>query len=333
MGRKTWSKWTPEILESFQKDYPTCEWEELLDKYPFSKLTMSCKASELGLRRLIGRPMRYSKEDDAKIIELFEGGASDTEIGNILNRTTCGIKTRRQRLGLLERPGCWTDEENQILYMYYDKMPAQDVSAMLCNRSRNAVVAHAMLLGLKGYRPYIGYTDEDERFIAENYLSMSDEDMGAALGHPRASIKNRRNKLGLHRPAQQTQYDDIISYFRKYNTEWKKQSMQACRYRCIVTSERFDDIHHITSLNTIVKRAIAGTVFDSEDFDINIASKDEKHILVNLISSEQSKCGLGLCLKRNIHTHFHNIYGYGDNTPEQFMKFIKEYYPNSQLQI
>lgn len=331
MGNKTWSKWTPDVLDSFKQDYPTCEWEELLAKYPFSKLTMATKASELGIKRLVGRPMRYSKEDDDKIAELFENGASDEEIGKMLNRTASGIHTRRQRLGLLDRPGRWTDEENRILYMYYDKMPAQEVSAMLVNRSRDSVVTHAMLLGLKGYRPYSEYADEDERFITENYLTMSDEELGAVLGHPRTSIKNRRNKLGLHRPIPQTQYDDITAYFRKYNTEWKKRSMDACGHRCVVTFERFDDIHHLKSLNTIVKCAIAGTVFDSEDFDINTASEDEKRMLVRLISTEQCKYGFGLCLKRSVHTRFHNIYGYGDNTPEQFMEFIKEYYPNSKL--
>lgn len=333
MGNKTWSKWTPDILESFKQDYPTCEWEELLAKYPFSKLTMATKASELGIKRLVGRPVRYSKEDDEKIVELFESGASDEEIGKVMNRTASGICARRQRLGLLERPGRWTDEENQILYMYYDKMPAQEISAMLVNRSRDSVVIHAMALGLKGYRPYNEYTDEDECFITENYLTMNDEELGMVLGHPGASIKNRRNKLGLHRPVPKTQYDDITSYFRKNNAEWKKQSMDTCGYRCVVTSERFDDIHHLTSLNTIVRRAIVGTIFDNEDFDINTARESEKRMLIKLISAEQSKYGFGLCLKKSVHTHFHNIYGYGDNTSEQFTEFIKEYYPDSKLQV
>lgn len=331
MGRKTWSKWTPEVLTSFTTDYPTCEWEELLAKYPFTKMTMTAKASELGIKRLVGRPERYSKEDDKKIAELFESGVSDEEIGLALNRTASGINTRRQRLGLLERPGRWTEEENQILYMYYDKIPAHEVSAMLVNRSRNSVVTHAMQLGLKGYRPYNEYVDEDSIFITENYLTMSDEQLGTVLGHSRASIKNRRNKLGLHRPTPQTQYDDIASYFRKNNAEWKKQSMEACGYRCVITSKRFDDIHHQTSLNTIVKRAIAETVFDSEDFDINMANEDEKRTLVKLISAEQRKYGFGLCLERSVHTHFHNIYGYGNNSPEQFMEFVREYYPNSKF--
>ena len=52
-------------------------------------------------------------------------------------------------------------------------------------------------------------------------------------------------------------------------------------------------------------------------------SADELDIILQQFYKVQSMYPLGICLKKNIHKEFHDIYGYGDNTPEQFEKFLE----------
>lgn len=249
-------------------------------------------------------------------------GRSDAEIAEVLGRTGAGIETRRQRLNMTHRPGAWSADEESILTELYGLIPATSVSDLLPGRSRNAVVAHAMKLGLVGYRPYHTYTTEEEKFIADNYLNMSDEDIGAILGHPGSSIKNRRNRLGLHRKVT-TNYETACAFFRKYNIDWKEDSMRASAYKCVVSGDRFDEIHHLVSLNTIVENAINLLGCGSCGFDPNTASTEEKRNFIDAVKTEQSKYPLGVCLRHDIHSAFHRMYGFGNNTEEQFNEFLE----------
>lgn len=327
---KTWTRWTSSVIDEFKIDYPYMEWDELMRKYPFKKGTIAAKASELGIKRMVGA-VYYTPDEDQVIIDGFYNGLSDKEISISLSRSEYSVEIRRQRLGLKHRPGQWTDPENDILRKYYSVMPAESVAKMLPGRSRDAVVLHAARLGLSGYRGYHEYTSAEEQYIVDNYLDMTDAEIGKSLGHSKESIKNRRNRLGCHRPKERSRYDGASEFFRKYNSEWKEDSMRACGYRCIVTGKRFDDIHHLVSLNTIIIDACADKNIDIMSFDPNYASEAEKLEFIDAVKSEQAKHPLGVCLSKEVHTQFHNRYGYGNNTPDQFYEFINTYYPELSI--
>lgn len=330
IAKNKWTKWTDELVNQFKTDYPNMSWDELIIKYPFTKSSLMTKASELGIRRNIGRPPRFTEEDIQTIKDCVRQNVSDIEIAELIHRTPASIKTKRERLGLVSRD-IWSGEEDDVLYKYYSNMPASEVASMLNNRNRNSVVCRAMKLGINGYKPYKDYSHKDNTFIQENYLFMTDAEIGQTLNRSEASIKNHRNAMGLHRPKNKTQYEDITSYFRKYNSQWKTDSMKLCNYKCVVSGGRFDDIHHLTALNTIVQNAMSNISIDIENFDINNTDDRTKKIIVNAILEEQFKYGYGVCLSKHIHTQFHNLYGYGENTPEQFYEFVKIFYPTHEL--
>jgi hypothetical protein len=112
----------------------------------------------------------------------------------------------------------------------------------------------------------------------------------------------------------------ISNYLRGQITGWKKKSMEACNYKCVITNERFDVIHHLHSFNSICIE-----VFKELNLEVkNIVSdytEDELNLITEKVISLHDKYPLGVCLVDKVHKLFHNLYGTGGNTPEQFIDF------------
>lgn len=125
---------------------------------------------------------------------------------------------------------------------------------------------------------------------------------------------------GENHPNWQGGFTNIKAYLRNNIVNWKKESMYACNYKCVITGDDFDDIHHLHSFNLIFKELINETMFELKDNFIE-HNKDEIEYLENKIVELHNKYGLGVCLRKDIHSLFHVLYGRGDNTPEQFDEF------------
>jgi hypothetical protein len=115
--------------------------------------------------------------------------------------------------------------------------------------------------------------------------------------------------------------------------EWKKKSMKNCEFKCVITGDRFDEIHHLVSLNAILDSVYNKLNLDFETFDINLLTEVERHKFLNAVFEEQANYPLGICLRKDVHMQFHNYYGYGNNTTEQFYEFVEKFYPNIQVNI
>ena len=112
----------------------------------------------------------------------------------------------------------------------------------------------------------------------------------------------------------------LKQHLRGQLIKWKKDSMIKCKYKCDISNERFDDIHHLYSFDLILYEFI--DVFDL-DLKTNIGEYNPEYL--DYISKEfikfHNRYGLGVCLKEEYHKEFHEIYGYGGNTPEQYVEF------------
>ena len=103
---------------------------------------------------------------------------------------------------------------------------------------------------------------------------------------------------------------------------WKIDSAENYEYKCIVTGDENFIIHHLFSFAEILKETLEelNLPFKKEIgqySDIEI-KKIESACLVN-----HYKYGLGVPLSPEVHRQFHNLYGYGENTPEQFYEFME----------
>ena len=212
------------------------------------------------------------------------------------------------------------DEKLKSLYSVTKPVDLENVF----HKSSCAITQHANPLGL---RSSIFFTQEDEKFIADNYLTMSDEDIGKQLrGKSRYVVKWKRDRMRLYHPKAVAKigYENLSKYIRHHNIEWKRDSMKVCSYKCAISGGRFQDIHHLYGMNMILQQVI-NEMGIPEDFDVNAADKYTLERILCRFCALQGRYGAGVCLSHEIHMQFHTEYGFGNNTPEQFENFLKKH--------
>jgi hypothetical protein len=113
----------------------------------------------------------------------------------------------------------------------------------------------------------------------------------------------------------------LQNYLHTKILQWKKDSMKNCNFKCVITGERFDDIHHLYSFNQILNETMNYLSLDIRD-EINKYTEEELKLIEQKCLELHNYYGLGICLTNEIHMLFHKEYGYGNNNPEQFQEFI-----------
>jgi hypothetical protein len=121
----------------------------------------------------------------------------------------------------------------------------------------------------------------------------------------------------------------LHNHLRRRIKQWKIDSIKSCNYKCIFTGNRFDVVHHLYSFDLILVELI-----NELKVDINFRIVEINDIEESKLKEIEDKCielhykhGLGICLSKPIHDLFHSkeLYGRGNNTPEQFQEFQQRY--------
>ena len=120
----------------------------------------------------------------------------------------------------------------------------------------------------------------------------------------------------------------LHEYLRRHLNEWKRASMKACNYKCDITGERFQVIHHLYNFSDIVKETLKEVKLDYKE--IGEYTKEELFLLVETCNKLHNKYGLGVCLTEDLHKEFHSIYGIENNTPKQYYDFKENKLNNKQ---
>ena len=215
----------------------------------------------------------------------------------------------------------WSADDIDIMRKYYPIKTPNEMLKLLPNRNIKTITMKACELNIKNIVSInLWFTEKEIDFIKSNWKAMKDEEIGMIIGRKAHAICDKRCQLGLLRKAEESSYENLSEFVRRNNAEWKKKSMQNCNYKCVISGERFDDIHHIHGLNLILNDVLLHLNIEIKG-EIDNYSDDELSSILYTFRTFQSKYPLGVCLKKEIHNKFHSLYGFGNNTTEQWHEF------------
>ena len=117
----------------------------------------------------------------------------------------------------------------------------------------------------------------------------------------------------------------LYQELRRNLKQWKIDSVENSNYVSLLTGKRFNDIHHLYSFDNIVKDTLEETGLPLYE-DISFYSDEEIKLLVDKCLEIHYRHPLGVCLEERYHAKFHEEFGYGGNTEEQFYEFLDNYY-------
>ena len=124
----------------------------------------------------------------------------------------------------------------------------------------------------------------------------------------------------------------ISTYLRVLNEQWFKDCKQQTNYTCELTGKVGGNLHthHLKAFNTIVLEA--HELYNIEIHEIiGEYTQEELHKLEEYVASWHKDNSNAVVLCEVVHDLFHNLYGYGNNTKEQFEEF-KQRYLNGEFQ-
>lgn len=273
------------------------------------------------------RAMWWS-EKDTEILKDNYGKISYKNMINIFSvpKTVDEIKRRAIYLGLTSSKN-WSEEEIKILIANYSIKPMNDIMNLLPNRSQSSILGQAKAQNLKSffYLNHI-YSQDEDAYLTSNYLEKSNEELGEYLHRSPSGIAQHLRVLNLHRPTVIDSYNDLTYYVRSRLASWKESVRKERDYTCELTGERSNVIvHHIRGFNLLMSETIE--VLDFPIYE-NIYEYNQKQldIFLETFLQVQESYHSYICINEEIHKQFHSIYGYGNNTPEQWDNFVETYY-------
>ena len=309
---------TDDDIEFLKEYYPCQNWDKINERFPnVSKQSIYKITSKYH----ISVESYYWTDEDIKLLKDNYNnlhGHSDNYIKLFNGRYTYdAITTKAIKLGITQNRE-WTKDKIDILKSKYPYILPDEMIQYLPNRNKNSIILKANQLGIRNVSKY---SKKQVEYIKNHWDTESDEDLAIHInkssGH---CIKQKRLQLGLLHINEYSSYNDLCDFIRHNNYEWKKESMKNCNYKCIITKGKFNDIHHLYGFNLIFNEMLDTYDIDVKD-DISDYTEDELSSILEKFRTIQSKYPLGVCLNRDIHRKFHKLYGFGNNTPDQFKDF------------
>ena len=314
--------WTVEKEQLLREVYPTGDWDLIMHAFPGkSKSTLHSQAHKMGIKM----EDYYWSLDDENILRKFYGTISLKTIQNKLSKkySLKAISTKAIKMGLAKSRE-WTQHEVNIMLENYSKVDVTAMAQLLPDRTVDAIKLKAEKLGLKSlFAIEQEYTEEQKQFILDNWMNMSDEEIAKIIGKTKHGVRDQRYKMGLRYPKKIDTYDNLNQYVRSHIYDWKFDAMKKYDFKCDITKQKFDVVHHLYGFNLIFDETIEYLQFPIYD-SISDYTQQEVELFLNTFKEIQSQYPTGVCLKDEVHKLFHSIYGLGNNTEMQYYEFKRD---------
>ena len=235
------------------------------------------------------------------------------------------IRNRAIYIGLTA-PRNWSNKEIEILKENYSKIPLVDVQKILPHRTLKSIISQARIQHLLSYFYLTNvYSQDDDDFLKENYIKMSNAELALKLHRNENGIAQHLLCLGLHRPREIDKYLDVSRYIRARLAPWKENYKKQNNYTCAISNKKSNIVvHHIRSFNLILNEAINNIQFPAYE-NMSMYTGKQLDELFNEYMNLQDYYGQYICVNEDIHIQFHRMFGYGNNTLEQWNEFLKSY--------
>lgn len=315
-------RFTDEDIEFLKIYYPLGDWDLIEKRFTnTNRQSIHTKMYKLGISAdKYFNEKNWTKAELQILKENYVYGDIEKLLKLLPNRTYKSITTKARRIGLSTRT-CWTNKEDSIIKHFYHLKTVDEMMELLPNRTHTSIIEHARQLNLVSI---CKYTKEETQYIINNWHQMSDEEIAIVLNKPYKGIKAKRLSLGLLKIKEESSYNSLSEYVRRNNLDWKEKSMINCKYKCVLTGNRFNDIHHIYGLNLILNETLDELNIDVKP-TMDDYTEEELDDILDIFRIKQSEYPLGVCLCKEVHILFHNKYGYGNNTEEQWEEFVNDF--------
>lgn len=299
--------------------------EEIYSRYPtLTKSSLQSKMSKLKIQS--GLRNCWSQEDIQVIKDNYYNYDLDTLYKMIGERhSKDAIETYALKELKYSKGRIWTDEEYNILKNNYSKMTASELQELLPNRTIEAIRDQGIKYGLKSkYRECTYWKDFETDYLLDNWDKQSDYEIGQHLGKSPSSVKDRRKLLGLYRINKDKQgYTTIKNMLRGQIWNWKKESIKACDYKCVITGSKDFDIHHVIGFSDIFNEFL--NTHPLKSMNVIDYTEDEIKNICDSFVKFHNNYPLGVCVRSDLHILFHTQYGKHNNTISQWEEFVNTY--------
>lgn len=129
------------------------------------------------------------------------------------------------------------------------------------------------------------------------------------------------NRKGKNHPLWNGGTSSISPLIKGRMIEWKKESIKNSKYKCVLTGDKFQAVHHLYSFNMILEEVLENLNIKNKNY-VYEYTEQEINEIIEESKKVHKKYLLGVCLRKDVHILFHQIYGSKNNTPEQFYEFV-----------